>query len=369
MKRLWLILWLTPLLFSLCFIPVRAEEAVTEDILETVLEQAESVNHPDFSLTDTARKLISGNGDFSFSAISEKVGEMLWGELKENISLLVEILVLSVLAGVLCNLQIDRPGDGISQISFLACFSVIAGLSVTVIATLSELAQKTIDNLMLFISSLMPVLSSLVMATKISAFSGFYPALFFAMQSFTAICQQVFLPLIMMITALSVVNAMSNRFHITRLIETARQLIQWGLGLLLTVFVGILGLRGFSVFAAGSVAGRTVKYALCNFVPLVGSVLAESAEAVISSIRLIRGAIGLSGAVGLIVLCAAPLLKILTVSVLYRFAAGVAEPATEKRIVRLLMDLAGNITLIFVIVLMVTVMFIISIALLCGLCR
>ncbi len=368
MKKFWLILLLIPLLSSLFYPTVWAEDDPTEEILEQVLDQAESANSPDFSLTDTTKKVISGNEDFSFSTILEKAGEMLWGELRENISLLVEILVLAVLAGVLCNLQIDRPGDGISQISFLACFSVIAGLSVTVIAGLSELAEKTIDNLMLFIAALMPTLSSLVMATKISAFSGFYPALFFAMQSFTAICQQIFLPLIMMITALSVVNAMSNRFHITRLIETARQLIKWGLGLLLTIFVGILGLRGFSVFAAGSVAGRTVKYALCNFVPLVGSVLAESAEAVISSIRLIRGALGISGTVGLIVLCAAPLLKILTVSVLYRFAAGVSEPATEKRIVQLLMDLAGNITLIFVIVLMVTVMFIISIALLCGLC-
>ncbi|MGN1060004.1 MAG: stage III sporulation protein AE, partial [Clostridia bacterium] len=62
-----------------------------------------------------------------------------------------------------------------------------------------------------------------------------------------------------------------------------------------------------------------------------------------------------------------PLIKILATSVLYRFAAGVAEPATDKRIVRLLMDLAGNITLIFAILLMVMVMFVISIALLCSL--
>jgi len=108
-----------------------------------------------------------------------------------------------------------------------------------------------------------------------------------------------------------------------------------------------------------------VKYALCNFIPLVGGVLAESAEAVIASIRTIRGAVGIAGALAALSLCVAPLVKMLVVSVLYRFAAGVAEPATDQRIVRLLMDLSGNITLILTIVLMVSVMFIISVAMLC----
>ena len=53
-------------------------------------------------------------------------------------------------------------------------------------------------------------------------------------------------------------------------------------------------------------------------------------------------------------------------SVLYRFAAGIAEPATDKRIVSLLSDVAGNITQVFVILLMVSVMFIISVAMLCA---
>ncbi len=364
MKKILCLLLVLPCFFMTVF----AEDSPTQEILSEVLTQADNLSTADYDFSETAQKVMEGNLVFSFSALLQKIGELLFSELRKHFYLLVEILVLAVLAGVLCNLQIAKPGDGIGEISFLACFSVIAGLSVSIIAGLSELAEKTIDSLMVFIASLMPALSGLVTSAKAAAFTGFYPALFASMQGFTIICQQFFLPLILMITALSVVNAMSNRFHITRLIEVSRQVIKWGLGLLLTIFVGILSIRGFSVFAAGSIAGRTVKYALCNFVPLVGSVLAESAEAVISSIRLIKGAVGIAGTLGLVALCAAPLLKILAVSIMYRFAAGIAEPATDKRIILLLMDLAGNITLIFVILLMVTVMFIISIALLCGLC-
>lgn len=366
MKKISMLLLGLLLLFAL---PAAAQEAKnpTQQILEETLSVAEDIQTPGFNFAKTAQKVVEGTLVFRFDTVVNYIVNLLIREVQENISLLIKMLVLSVLAGVLCNLQQTLPGDGVGEISFLACFALIAGLSVSLVAGLNELAVSAIDNMTLLIASLMPIMSSLALSARTAAFAGFYPSLFLAMQGFIVICKSILLPLITVITSLSVINAVSGRFHITRLIDVARQTIKWGLGLLLTIFVGILGIHGVTSSAAASVAGRTMKYALCNFVPLVGNVLAESAEAVIGSVHVIRGAVGVSGVLALLVLCCMPLIKILATSVLYRFAAGVAEPATDKRIVRLLMDLAGNITLIFAILLMVTVMFVISIALLCSL--
>ena len=357
------------LLCCLCFTqicPAYAESDPIETLLNEALQEADDIHIPEFNFQETTKQLISGNFSLRLSDILSAASNMIFKEVKEHLSLLIKMLVLSILAGILCNLVQSSPESGTGEIAFLACFTLIAGLSVTIVSGLAELAADTIDTLMIFIASLMPILGGLITSLNPAVLSGFYPTLFLAMQTFVTICHQCFLPMITVMTALSVVNAMSGRFHITRLIEFTGQAVKWGLGILLTIFVGILGIHGFSVFAAGSVAGRTVKYALCNFVPIVGGVLSESIEAVISSLRLIRSSVGIAGALGLISLCALPLIKLLTVSFLYRFAAGIAEPATDKRIVRLLMDLAGNITLIFAILLMVSVMFIISISLLCS---
>lgn len=366
MKKLALAL-LILFLFCAVLAPIAlAYESPDKQITEQALEAVKTIESPNLSFGETVQNLLSGNVKLSFEGMVQSLLNLLLKEVKENLSTLVKLLVLAILSGILCNLQQSMPESGIGEVAFLACFAGIAGLSVSIIASLSELAAETIDSLMLFIASLMPVLCGLVSSAGQAAMSGFYPVLFLAMQSFVSICQQFFLPLISVVTALSVTNAMSNRFQIAGLITTARNIIKWGLGLLLTIFVGILGIHSFSAFATGSIAGRTVKYALCNFIPLVGSVLAESIEAVIASLKLIKGSIGVTGVLALMTLCILPLLKILTVSLLYRFAAGVAEPATDKRVVRLLSELAGNITLIFSILLMVSVMFIISIALLCG---
>lgn len=358
--------FLLPLLFFvITSVSAQGIDGQTKEILEETLSHTEALQIPGFQFTETAQKAANGQLNFSFSAVLQYITNLLTEELMNNIGLLIKMVVLSVLAGVLCNLQQSMPGDGIGEISFLACFAVIAGLSITLVAGLTNIATETIDSLMLCMAGLMPAMGTLCAGIN-PAFIGFYPGLFTAMQTFVILCKSIFLPMVMVMTALSVVNAISSRFHITRLIDFSRQMVKWGIGLLLTIFVGILSIHSFTAGTVG-VAGRTVRYALSNFIPLVGGVLAESAEAVLRSFKLIRGAFGITGILALLALCSMPLIKILSSSILYHFAAGVLEPATDKRIVRLLMDLSGNITLVFVIVLMVTVMFIISLALLCTL--
>ncbi len=357
-----------PLLLILLSLPrsATAEEYVTQQILQDTLQRAQALEIPDFNFAETTQKVASGQLSFRLDSILQYVLNLLTKELKTNANLLVKILVISVLTGVLCNLQHAAPESSIADVSFLACFAVVAGLSVTLMAQITEIANTTIDNLMLFIAGLMPVMGSLSLSASVSSAMGFYPGLFAAMQTFVAVCKNLFLPLISATTALSVINALSGRFHITRLIEFSRHIVKWGLGLLLTVFVSILGLHSFTSGAV-SVAGRTAKYAISNFIPLVGGVLAESAEVVLRSMRLIRGAIGITGTIALLSICCLPVIKILATSVLYRFAAAILEPATDQRIVRFLIDLSGNITLTFSIMLMVTVMFIISVAMLSAL--
>ncbi len=366
MKKLLLLFLAVLCLFSITAAAQEAEDPL-DSVFDETLTKTESIQVPNFDFTQTVKKAISGTLHFRFDTVIYKFFSLLLQDVQANMGLLIKILALAILAGILCNLQQNLAKGSVAEISFLACFASIAGLSVTILASINQLATDTISNMMLLIAGFMPIMGSLTATASGIAISSFYPGMFVAMQSFVTICQNILLPAIMVISALSVINAVSGRFHITRLLAVARQMVKWCLGLLLTIFVGILGVHSFTANASVSIAGRTVKYALCNFVPLVGNVLAESAEAVISSVRVVRGAVGVTGAIGLLVLCSLPLIKILATSLLYRFTAGMAEPVTDERIVRLLMDLSGSISLIFSILLMVAVMFVISIALLCSL--
>ena len=45
---------------------------------------------------------------------------------------------------------------------------------------------------------------------------------------------------------------------------------------------------------------KTVKYAIASFIPMVGGVLAESAESVLLSMSLIRNSVGITGIIALL---------------------------------------------------------------------
>ena len=346
-----------------------AQEEMQKQLLEESADRVSQSGAPleSFQFSETVQKVADGEWEWNITKVLNRIAELFLGEVRSNLSALLKIIVIAVLAGILCNLQGPFNGEGVADVSFLVCFIVIAGLAVSVFAEIVQTAMSTIDSLTLFMQGLIPSMTGIIAAGG-GAASGMAlsPSLFLCMQVITYLAKNVFLPMILVITALSVINNMSGRFHITKLIEFARQALKWSSGILLTVFIGILSLQGFSSAFVDGVAGKTVKYAICNFVPLVGNVLSDSVEAVCASTLVVKNAVGVTGVLALLSICVGPLLKLLAISVLYRFAAGVAEPATDRRIVNLLGDLAGNITQTFVILLMVCVMFIISVAMLCA---
>ncbi len=367
MKKLISVFLIIILSTSVCQVVLAQEdEEIQESLLEETVKQIEGAELLDFNFSETAQTLTDGSWWFDPKEIITRVVNLFFSEFKANLSSMIKIVVISVLAGVLCNLQGAFNKEGVKTISFLACFVVIATLGVSVLAEIINMATGTIDSLNIFMQGLVPAISGIVAASGTSVGQTLSPSLFLCMQLITNLAKNTFLPMILLITALSVVNNISGRFHITRLIDFARQILKWSSGILLTIFIGLLGIQGFSFAFASGVAGKTVKYAICNFIPIVGNVLSDSVEAVCASALVVKNAVGIAGVLALISICALPLIKLLALSLLYRFAAGIAEPVTDKRIVNLLSDLAGNITQTFVILLMVCVMFIISVAMLCA---
>lgn len=351
-----------------CFCFVHAEDGIEQKLLEESVKTIEKsgVSVGTFSFDDAVQKISEGKWDWSLSGILERLSNLFFAEVKANISALVQMIVIAVFAGILCNLQGSFNREGIAEVSFLVCFIVIAGLSVSVFEQMVNTAETAIDSLNLFVQALIPPLTGVIAIGGAASGVSVSSSLLICMQVITYLSKSLFLPCILMITALSVVNNMTERFHITKLIEFARQALKWSSGILMTVFVGILSLQGFSSAFVSGVTGKTVKYAIRNFVPLVGSVLAESVDAVCFSAQVIQNALGTAGILALLSICLGPLMKLLVLSLLYRFAAGIAEPATDQRIVSMLGDLASNITQVFVILLAVCLMFIISVAILCA---
>ena len=130
----------------------------------------------------------------------------------------------------------------------------------------------------------------------------------------------------------------------------------------MTFFIGILGLSGFATSAVDGLGVKTLKFAVGNFIPVVGGMLTDSIGTVMTSTVILKNAIGTTGVITVILMCAMPLIKILALIVLYKLSAGLIEPLCDKRMT-LMMSEAGNcLTYVFLILLAVTIMFVLGTA-------
>ena len=354
--------WAVPIFIMVIFMMLSAKafaESMEEELLGEVADSI-TISGTNFDFYDEAQKIISQENIYDANNIYSKLVDIFLSELRENIRLLTMLSAVCIISGMLGVMV----GEEASQVSFLACLILIATMSVTVLKNVIETAELATDNLMLFMQSLIPALTALSTSSDMALSAGFHPSLFISMQIIIFACKEWFLPMTLFVSVLSIINSMSTHFHITKLLETCRLFIKWGLGILMTVYIAFLGICGFGQAAHIGVVSKTVKYAIGNFIPLVGGVLSESAETVLSGLYLIKNTVGITGILAILAIALGPLLNVLATSVIFRLAASICEPATDKRVTKLISDLAGNVSLVFSILLMVCVMFVISIAML-----
>ena len=121
------------------------------------------------------------------------------------------------------------------------------------------------------------------------------------------------------------------------------KLMNWACTTLLTglttVFTLALTVTGAIAGNADKVTGSLAKTAISAALPVVGSILADAADAYVAGASVLRGALGVFGMGAVLCVCAGPILTLGLHYILFKAAACIAEPFAEGR----LSALIGNI--------------------------
>jgi stage III sporulation protein AE len=194
----------------------------------------------------------------------------------------------------------------------------------------------------------------------------FQPILILIVEISATVIKNVFIPLILLSTILSIVNNISGKVQISRLASLLKQVAGWGLGIILTIFVAVVSIQGSVGAVADGVASKTAKFAIGTFIPVAGSYLADAADTVLSCALLIKNAAGIAVMIGVIAICLVPILKLFALIGLFKITEVLVEPISEKRITNCIKDIAGSLAFILGIIASVAFMFLISITAIIG---
>lgn len=136
--------------------------------------------------------------------------------------------------------------------------------------------------------------------------------------------------------------------------------VVWTLGIILTIFVGVLSLEGTLTSSVDGITAKTAKAAVSSLIPIVGKILGDTVDSVLGCGLVLKNAVGIVGVIVVIGICVGPVIKLATLSITYSLASSIIEPIADSKIVKLLNEMSGIFKLILAILCSVSVLLIIG---------
>lgn len=347
----------------------QAETLDLKELEEFIKKVDQDINEymPQLSLEQIIDDFKEGDLKFSPQDLIEGIFKYLLHEVTANLHLLGKLMVIAVICSILQNLQSAFDKGTVSKVAYFVCFLAVITVALGSFQLGVKEALSAINKMVTFMQLLLPVLLVLLTAMGgLTSAAMLQPFLMVFLSFLSTFIQSIIFPLIYLCTALSIVNNLSERFKVSRIVNLMKQLSKVAIGLVLTLFIGVITVEGVAGAVVDGVTLRTAKYVTGAFVPVAGSMFADAIDAVMGGSLLLKNAIGLSGVLVLGAIVLFPVIKILVIAIMYRLAAALLQPLGESLMADTLEDMAGNLFLVFAAVTSVAIMFFLTITIIIG---
>ena len=300
-----------------------------------------------FSLAEDWRQGVDADADL-WQKLTALFSSLLLGELKNSAGLLARLLSLALLSLLLTLLRDSLPEGTLARLSSWVVSLLLLSLALTSFSSCMAAARNAVDDVSQLLFVLLPLLMPLLAALGgVSTVALISPALLFCLNLLMELLRTVVFPLIWCCALLRLCAQLAPSFNVSRLADLCRDVSLGLLSIITTVFVSFLSLSGLAAAGRDGVAVKAAKTASSAFIPLVGRTLADSLDSVLGAVLALKGAVGVSGGLALLLISGVPALRILVQALLFRLTAALAQPLGNEDLSAALSGIGQSLTLLF----------------------
>ena len=375
MKKTYKILLIIFLIFTLfshdSFAADEQASTSQEEILESqqnslniagFLEEAQKYTEDifqDVDMNELFNAAITGNIDNT--TILQSILNLVGGEILDCISVLGSVIVIIIIHSILKSISDGLENKSVSQITYYVQYILIVTLIMGNFADIMEMVQETIQNLVGFMDSLIPILITLMLTTgSIASASLLEPIILFIITFIGNFITTVLIPFVLFSTALNIVSKVSERIQVDKLSKFFNSTVVWILGIVLTLFIGVVSVEGSLSSTVDGITAKTAKAAVSNFIPVVGKILGDAVDTVIGCSNILKNAVGIIGVIIIVGICILPIIKLAVLMGLYYLAGAICQPIADSKIVKLLEEMGNTFKLLLAIMCSISVMLIVG---------
>lgn len=300
-------------------------------------------------------------GEVDNSSLGKRILSLLGKEVLSGIRAVLTILVIVMIHSILKSVSESLENENIAKLIYYVQYILIITVVMTNFSEIITMVRETCTNLVGFMNLLVPLLISLMLYTGSITTSGVLePIILFMINFMGNIIQNVILPFVLIFASLVIISKISDKVQIDKIAKFFKSGIVWFLGIVLTIFVGVVSLEGTLSSSVDGITAKTTKAIVSSAIPVVGKILGDAVDTVLGCGIILKNAVGLLGVIIVIGICIMPVIKLTILTIAYKLLSGVCEPIADTKIVGLLDQIGDIFKILLAILCSISVMLIIG---------
>ncbi|MFC4404244.1 stage III sporulation protein AE [Gracilibacillus xinjiangensis] len=286
-------------------------------------------------------------------------------EIIENGKLLATLMLLTLFCLLLQTIQNAFERQVVSKVAYAVVYIMLIIIAMKSFQLAATYVTDTINMAQSFLIALIPLLLGLLASLgHLLSISFFHPIIIFLIHSSVFVVSKVVLPLILLSALLQIVSTLNSEYKATKLANLIKNIAISIMGILLTVFLGVISVQGAASAIQDGIAMKTAKFVTGNFIPVIGRIFTDATDTVLSATILIKNGIGIIGIIILIILVMFPAIKILIISLMYKVTTAILQPIGDGPVIECLDIIGKHILYLFAALLLVSFMFFFTVVIL-----
>ncbi len=273
------------------------------------------------SFKELVTKILDGTYFEEYDSLTDAVIDFFKSNLKGLFSVFLSLLVIVLMHQMFKNFCSEKHED-LKKAMHIVFSLLVALIVIVLLKDVASSIGQTINKIFNFSKILFPILLNLILLSGATSSHSVYSTLsVFLLNTGSYVFIYVLLPVSISILLLSVVGSAFSGKRFSRVIDILKSVFKY----VIVIFFGIFGiLSAVNLIMSGAKDGvslKITKYAIKNYIPVLGGYISEGFDFVHTCSILVKNAFGVCGILALFFMVLKPLLMYLVYLLIFKLLA------------------------------------------------
>lgn len=286
------------------------------------------------SVVDVVVGFIRGEHKIGTSYVLDLIGSIMVSEVGDLKLIFLSILIVGVVSALFSNVSRLFTNSQVADISYYLIYLYLIIILLRTFYTAFESCQQTVEQIVTFIKIGIPMFTlALAMTGKLMTSSAFYQIAIFVIFLVEVVLLHLIIPYIYAYVLLSIINGLTDENRFDSLLRLLKKGIDWTMKGMIGIVAGISMIQSLITPLVDGVSMGVIQK-VASLIPGIGSMTDTIADMVIGSTILMKNSIGVAYSVIFLLICMAPFIKILCITIVLRTSAAMIGLVCDRRMVR-----------------------------------